>query len=945
MYKIQNSAAGTALRNFIRTLQGSAYSFPGPIDNSQPTTDPLQKTKYTTFSTYHNYPTLVEGGLTDFTNVAYAYRVKPFGLKLALVCYAAANSSFGLFGARQLNTLTPGTRVLLTIHPQEQHGWIICALPGFDSDINPVPIQQLLGSSRKRVDFSHFRPLLASSGGTSSFNNVEVQIASNNAGRLLDAAGAGEVGYITETGMRFFLDSFMATLGCDEATALTFFQGDQLARLAAYNYQFWTAGCEQEALDDQGEYNDWIGFTPYPWEQLGLFEPPGTSGQTAPYRELDDAVWLGVTAAQSTQGEPWNFKREPQDSHQMPWHRYREFRGYLGQGYKRVVQGPPQIPGVPFARYAGTDTREPGVTHPLFYSETVLLDGTWLVESAKQISIIKRVGGVSPVRTHRPEQPTAGSAQAGDDAGNYKFAGLSGEGPEHKISSVYAPTETSETAIQQQVAALFDLHGYLHNYAGIHPFFWHRNDWYVPEMSEMDYLSSGGAINYSHLNFTKLARQQNLDKPKSVELQVDHRYKKQQYYQTESGITFMEDGSVVLFDGYGSAITLSQGNIYIDASADVFMRAGRNVNAWAGNDVNVRAKDSVDLVASTKDVRIKAEKNLQMLGGNSGQGGVLVESRGVGSQYNFQEEGERATTTGIMLRAGKSDVVTWSQNVYLRTGGVEDVITQNQNEDPGYIAPGSIVFDAYRGKSTVITHARRFSEFLRSSHEIYFGEGNSITHASKFTPNNTLLAGFLRVEKGMYCGGLIWADGQILAGQGQVVAAEGCNIGKMDNDTKQKVQAAAEEIRQTIRQDVEFGGSLYDSQLDQIFYADNAAGSDTTIRSAQFAFRTIQDYGMPDFKLFETRWQQLAREAEFNLPKWQERAVATINGDSYPFPGNFTESNFYQQTLQLYDDGNYKDRAQQDGQLSEAYANGTIAQPQQVTLNEYTVTGSNTQEG
>lgn len=941
MYKIQNSAAGTALRNFIRTLQGSAYSFPGPIDNTQPSTDPLQKAKYTTFSTYHNYPTLVEGVITDFTNVAYAYRVKPFGLKLAIVCYAAANSTFGLFGARQLNTLTPGTRVLLTIHPQEQHGWIVCALPAFDSDVSPVPVQQLLGSSRKRVDFSHFRPLLASSGGTASANNVKVQIASNNAGRLLDATGAGEVGYITETGVRFFLDSFMATLGCDEATALTFFQNDQLARLAAYNYQFWTAGCEQEALDDQGEYNDWIGFTPYPWEQLGLFEPPSGTQPAEPYRELDDNVWLGITAAQETQGEPWNFKREPLDTHQMPWHRYREFRGYLGQGYKRVVQGPPQNTNASFAKYSTADTREPSATHPLFYSETVLLDGTWLVESAKQISIIKRVGGVSPVRTHRPEQTTASGDQAGDDPKNYRFSGLSGEGPEHKISSVYAASGTSQTAIQQQVAALFDLHGYLHNYAGIHPFFWHRNDWYVPEMSEMNYLN-GSAINYAHLNFSALSQQQNLNQPNSVELQVDHRYKKQRYYQTEAGITFMEDGSVVLFDGYGSAITLSQGNVYIDAAADVFMRAGRNVNAWAGNDLNVRAKDSVDLVASTKDVRIKAENNLQMLGGNSGRGGVLLESRGVGTQYDFQEEGEQAATTGIMLRAGKSDVVSWSQNVYLRTGGVENAATQNQSEDPGYIAPGSIVLDAYRGKASVIAHANSFSEFLKSSHAIYFGERDAITHASKFTPNNTLLAGFLRVERGIYSGGLIWADGSILAAKGQVVAEKGCNPGDMDADTKRKVETEAERIRQTIREDVNAGGSLYSQQLDRVFYVGNAAGSDETIRSAQFAFRTIADYGMPDFKLFETRWQQLAREADFNLPKWQERAVSTVNGDSYPFPGNFNTANFYQQSLQLYDGGNYRNRATETGQLSEAYASGTIQQPQQVTLNEYTITGSST---
>jgi hypothetical protein len=390
--------------------------------------------------------------------------------------------------------------------------------------------------------------------------------------------------------------------------------------------------------------------------------------------------------------------------------------------------------------------------------------------------------------------------------------------------------------------------------------------------------------------------------------------------------------------------TDTKGNIYIDAAADVFMRAGRNINGWAGNDVNVRAKDSVDLVASTKDVRIKAENNLQVLGGNSGYGGVLIESRSRDSTYDMNTEGEQTYTSGILFRANASNIVSWSKNVYLRTGGVEELATQVANDDPGYIPPGSIVFDSARGKSNVVFHAKRVSEFLAASggtHDIYFGTQDNIESASKFSSNNTLLSGFLRVDTGLYVGGLIWADGQILAGKGQVIAADGCNPGKMDNDTKAKIEAAANEIRETIRQDINLGSQLYNNQLDSVFYLNGAAGNDSSIRSVRFAFRTVSDYGTQNFKLFEARWQQLAREAEFNLPAWQENAVTTINGESYPYPGKFTTANYYQQSLQLFDAGNYKDRAEQDGALSSAYATGTIAEPELKTLNDYTVTGSN----
>ena len=49
----------------------------------------------------------------------------------------------------------------------------------------------------------------------------------------------------------------------------------------------------------------------------------------------------------------------------------------------------------------------------------------------------------------------------------------------------------------------------------------------------------------------------------------------------------------------------------------------------------IRAKGSVDISSNENDVRIKAEKNMQLLAGNSGSGGMLLESKGQGSIQGY----------------------------------------------------------------------------------------------------------------------------------------------------------------------------------------------------------------------------------------------------------------------------------------------------------------------
>ena len=71
-----------------------------------------------------------------------------------------------------------------------------------------------------------------------------------------------------------------------------------------------------------------------------------------------------------------------------------------------------------------------------------------------------------------------------------------------------------------------------------------------------------------------------------------------------------------------------------------------------------------------------------------------------------------------------------------------------------------------------------------------------------------------------------------------------------------------------------------------LWYGDKKAGSDRVMDTAEFSFRTDEDYNIADFVLYEDRWQQMARLGDSDIEKWTEKPVKVKTGkDSFPFPG------------------------------------------------------------
>lgn len=841
---------GLGLRRLWQRIQEGPYP-PGWITQSRPLADPAFQAGHS----QHNLavaPRLVEGVITDATSVANCYRVQLEGLRAPITATLGGLGATGASGARSLVTLPMGTKVHVLWHPNTYYGVIIGAIPYPQLSGAKAITGHLFHTSRARVDSAHLLPFKLSGG----------YITDWLAGRPYDATNAGEQGFIAETGMRVLCDSFMSMLGLDEAASLSVFYHDQLVRLGAYNFRMFTAGSEREALNDLAECNDWTGWTPYPWEQLGLFNPGD------PRRELSPATWQLE--------EPHYGNWEPRDDRQRPWHRELEFHGYLGQGGKRIVQAPPQDASAEFAVY-GDD-----LVFPTLASQSTGLDGRTVFASAKGIALVKRLALPGPSRRLVPEELD------GDSAENYRPGGreAAGSGPPHTI--VGDITVNGNPSLSK-AAGVLDLHAYWFNYASNHPFFYHAKDWTLPDEASLTYAQA------TPPSFGALASQMFLPAPDPTTLRIDHRYEEVEYFANESGIELLDDGGVLIYDGFGASLLMTLGQIYLDAPGDIWTRAGRNAVTWGGRDVIVRAKNSMDLTCTEGDQRFKAEKNWHVLAGNGETGGVLLESRAP-SVYEFEgKQGEDVRSGGIMLRATQGDVVSWSRQLYLRTGG-------------GDIAAGPIVLDADKGRQSVVVHGRGVQHFVRDGLYINFGAEGEVEETTLFTQSISGIASQLLIDDDVLLAGNLLMDGSIFVASGHIATEQAANgaifVAPLADDALQSARDAAALARTTLNNTMPgVTAGLYDALMEARHYASSGAGNDTVIRNAEFSLRSVAQYKTEGFELPEARWQQLARVVGGGAT-WQERPVACrLDSQAHPYPGreNFTSDTMSTQDLALHD--------------------------------------------
>lgn len=826
-----------------------------PSSRHAPTTDPTTS-GHLLRSHLGIDATIYHGRIVDAVAFTHCYKVLVADGVPPIPCIALQPMPLLPFGARSTTTLAPGATVWLFWAPQFEYGLIIGVEPPPMTTADLCRSDQIHQASRcgLKVDGMHTYPLLTT--GSGGFINVA-------AGRPLDSLPTAEFGAITETGLRIYLDSYMAQLGVDEATGIFAFYHDQLLRIAGVNTHQFDCGREYEGLDDQTELFNMEGWSVFPWEAVGTSEMAADAFQTR-------------SAEQTQLIEPWYSSVEPVHDDQQAYRRLRHFRGYLGQGSKRTLSG---APPAGLFQYSNEDVLDG------LWEEQVAMTGSFAMRSAKRITIAKRPCIPSPKQMRRPEDA------AGDTASNYCFSGFLGaSGVTHKVKDRVANSANEATALQS-AAGILDVHAHLFNWEGSHPFYYHTQDWFLPEESD-----TFAHINESPLPIGDLANDFYMADAPHVDVPIDHRYTKSSVYLNTSYIDMNDAGGVTIGDGFGAEIRMANGHIFLSAAGDIWMQPGRNINLWGGHDVIVRAKNSIDLSATKRDIRIKAQHNLHMIGGNSGidgdaaaTGGVLIECP-TPTYHDFDgKKGEDVGHGGITFKAQRGFVTTWGKNIYLRTGG-------------GNVESGDITLDADNGYRTIYTNAQDQLQFVRNSDCTFFQTGDE-------------LASSLSHANGQFLHGQVWGKGHTTHGyhildgyllnrggigviDGYISLDEGYYVGEYDARSHARAIDDFNAAIATQQETQDSGNSSHNDQFRDFLYASQQPGNDDVIRRTEFTHRTVSQYQSSGFWIFQTRWQA----ASDDLPSWIE---VESHQQEMPYPGReiFESQTLWEQPSLLVDGG------------------------------------------
>ena len=125
-----------------------------------------------------------------------------------------------------------------------------------------------------------------------------------------------------------------------------------------------------------------------------------------------------------------------------------------------------------------------------------------------------------------------------------------------------------------------------------------------------------------------IGNKQYYDLPDTIELKDPHTGKTYIYFKSSSGIRYDSDGSLVFYDGYGSEIRMTRGNIIISPASDLILRPGRDLHGMIGRHTAIVSNRDVTVHSSTSDVYIKGNHNVSVLSGVDGSGGMLIDDRG-----------------------------------------------------------------------------------------------------------------------------------------------------------------------------------------------------------------------------------------------------------------------------------------------------------------------------
>jgi hypothetical protein len=820
------------------------------IDPSMPVSDP-QLDRWLSVRKPYDAGRTVRGTIVLALPYLHCYLVNTGDREPPVLATAGSLSSMSPIGVRSGTTLPVGASVLLWQGDGSQLGYILCVIPE-PALYLPAYIQP--GSRAEVRKNAAYRSILTAS-------QLGLGIPPQTSGRPIDGR-QGEYSLLAETGVGLFIDSFQSFLRVNELCGIWFNYFDNYTKLSGADLDIFSFAQHRQDRADEGELSQFTGHLYYPYEAVG-------------------SLTFGINPLQENEAQKVQLDEyfsgaavEPVRDSQQPVYRVQDYSGYLGHGVRRYVAKP----GRPSDNLRAFSTAESYPDTGLF-QEVIALDGSYGLRSAKGIIFAKQPVIPVPMRKRDTGDPQGDSA-AGQPGNDYRYAfnGIQdGQVVHHAHEWKASPAAQFDPL--KRVGGDLDWASHFFHWKAVFPFAYHEQDFYLAETSPEPQLKT----EYLTGNY-----QQSYVESGPVPVEVDERYGRTLLYKLASHLQLTDDGGIVLSDGYGSRILMTGGQVRIESAGDVILTSAARVVSMA-RDVILRAQDNIDLSAATKDVRIKAENNLQMLGGNSGQGGILLESKGQGTAQLYEQRvGNEVTGSGITLLAKGSSVNAVGTNVYLRSG----VNTRS-------LSGGEIVIDAgagaggiqYRANSHVMT-TRSGVSLLHVNDEDVPVELHYFSANSSELPGNVSVAGGMSVRsQGISVAGSIVASGAIQTG-GNLACRNG--ILGVGDTSRSNIQSgidssvtAYEQNKSQAVEDFQLGLTSFRER----YYGPTRPGSEELLLSAiGFSFRDNlnQPYGYDEggFKFLETRWQQLARiGAGATRTPWREPSVLYQGQQQQPWPG------------------------------------------------------------
>tara|TARA_B100000745_G_scaffold299007_1_gene248844 strand:- start:14455 stop:17208 length:2754 start_codon:yes stop_codon:yes gene_type:complete len=762
------------------------------------------------------------------------------------------NSSSVSVGARSATLLPPGSHVCVYKPPGYALHIILGCMPALSTNdkYNVAQILQLGSNSQVRSQ-DGYRQLtkLKNNGGINHFG----------AGRPLDG-NAFEHSIVTETGVSLLIDSYQAALSINESCGIFLNWWDSHTRISGQQLDIQSYADHIMQRYDEGENLYVRGGITYPWEATGY------------YKHGEDFTKENKASDyQTKKDKPFGFYDLKEGEFDLaPIYRYMEYGGYLGQGYTRMLMKPAKEDGK--RQFSKSDDPDYGL-----WQESIALDGSYTMRSAKSVYIGKYILIPIPKREKTPEDQKD-SDDARED--NYKFSGEFGGGDEHKVKDVKAE---GDDAHLRRVSGVLDLLTYNYNWKNTHPFFYHKKDYKFFEESDLDKMSKAQVS----LNYGSPQKYGYLKEPENKQLKIDDRYNQVKYYQSMSYLTFLEDGGVALGDGYGSQISMTGGKMRLEAPLDIMILPGARCVTLC-DEAYIRAKNNIEFSTSEKDIRFKAEKNMQFLAGNSGSGGMLFESNSSGSAQVYQDlYGEQVYASGIVFLAKKSDIGVLSKNVYIRSGAAEQ--------------KGSITLDSAQGEEDLVCYSRMTNMFNSKGVNIWHSpqgeEGGTFDASHRFAKDCSMISGHVLIDKWMISrkGGLITektigANASIIAIK--KMAQQGGGMVGDSKDAAGDIIKAIQMCDTGMNTHKDMGEPIWKAVLKQKWYQSPMFLGNKELITKYLGFSFNDRKSGPGFNLdaqwglMESRWQQYVRlKLASGGTQWTEKKVMYQGSELYPFPG------------------------------------------------------------